>query len=377
VKPSLLLAAAGIVSATIHSASAEEIAIGVPMSLTGVYAFVGTSAVKGMQLAFDEINAGNELGAGRTIKLIVADDGSNTNQAITLVNRMATVDKVMAIAGPSASPTVLAASPVANQLQIPLLGIAVTPAVNKAGIWSNRILNSPATLMTVLSNYTLAAYKPKTVMTVASRDNDGAAAQAKVVRSVMEGKVTLLPEESAMMAETDFSALATKIASLKPDVVMITMNDSAAANIILQARQAGVDPKVHFVANNAAASASFLRIGGKAVEGVLVGTDAFPEVRTDPMAKTFVANFQKKYNAIPDQWGAVGYTIGRLYGNAIAKAKTPLSRQTLLDALLATRDFPVLMGSGKGNFSFTPGEREPSYDPILTVVKDGKFTPAP
>ncbi len=376
-KPSLLLAAVGLISATIHSAGAEEITIGAPMSLTGVYAFVGTSAVKGMQLAFDEINAGNELGAGRTIKLIVADDGSNTNQAITLVNRMATVDKVMAIAGPSASPTVLAASPVANQLQIPLLGIAVTPAVNKAGIWSNRILNSPATLMTVLSNYTLAAYKPKTVMTVASRDNDGAAAQAKVVRSVMEGKVTLLPEESAMMAETDFSALSTKIASLKPDVVMITMNDSAAANIILQARQAGVDPKVHFVANNAAASASFLRIGGKAVEGVLVGTDAFPEVRTDPMAKTFVANFQKKYNAIPDQWGAVGYTIGRLYGNAIAKAKTPLSRQTLLDALLATRDFPVLMGSGKGNFSFTPGEREPSYDPILTVVKDGKFTPAP
>jgi hypothetical protein len=164
-----------------------------------------------------------------------------------------------------------------------------------------------------------------------------------------------MPEESAMMAETDFSALATKIASLKPDVVMITMNDSAAANIILQAKQAGADSKLRFVANNAAASASFLRIGGKAVEGVLVGTDALPEIRSDALAKTFVANFQKKYNATPDQWNAVGYTIGRLYGNAIAKAKSPLSKQSILDAMIATRDFPVVLGSGKGNFSFTPG----------------------
>lgn len=368
--------AALAVAAGASSASAQEIAIGVPVSLTGVYAFVGTAAVKGLQMAVDEINAGSEAGPGRSLKLVIADDGSNTNQTITLVNRLANVDKVVAIAGPSASPTVLAVSPVVNQLQIPMLGIAVTQAVNKAGPWSNRVLNSPTTLMTVLANYTLDAVKPKTIMTVASRDNDGAAAQTKVIRSVLDGKVTFLPEESAMMAETDFSALSTKIASLKPDAVMVTMNDSAAANIILQARQAGTAPTVRFVANNAAASASFLRIGGKAVEGTLIGTDAFPEIRTDALAKTFVANFQKKYNATPDQWNAVGYTIGKLYGHALSNVKGPVTRQNLNDAVVAIRNFPVVLGSGKGNFSFSAGEREPTYEPILITVKDGKFMPA-
>ena len=229
----------------------------------------------------------------------------------------------------------------------------------------------------MLTNYTLESVKPKSVMTVASRDNDGAAAQSKVARSVMEGKVTIMPEESALMAETDFSALSTKIASLKPDVVMITMNDAAAANIVLQAKQAGAAASTRFVANNAAASASFLRIGGKAVEGVLVGTDAFPEIRTDALAKTFVANFQKKYSAVPDQWNAVGYTIGRLYGNAITNAKAPLTRQSLLDAIVATRNFPVVLGSGKSNFSFSPPDREPTYEPILITIKDGKFMQAP
>ena len=370
------LACAALITTTLSSVSAQEIVIGVPVSLTGVYAFVGNAAVKGLQQAVDEINAGNELGAGRTIKLVIADDGSNNNQAITLVNRMANIDKVLAIAGPTSSATVLAVSPVVNQLQIPMLGVAVTPAVNKAGPWSNRILNSPATLMTVLTNYTMDSMKPKSVMTVASRDNDGAAAQSKVARSIMDGKVTLMPEESALMAETDFTALSTKIASLKPDVVMITMNDAAAANIILQAKQAGAASNLRFVANNAAASASFLRIGGRAVEGVVVGTDAFPEIRTDNLAKTFVASFQKKHNAVPDQWNAVGYTIGRLYGHAISNVKGPLTKQSLLDALVGVRNFPVVLGSGKSNFSFDK-DREPTYEPILITIKDGKFTPVP
>ena len=364
------------IATAMSSVCAEEITIGVPVSLTGVYAFVGNAAVKGLQQAVDEINAGNELGAGRTIKLVIADDGSNNNQAITLVNRLANIDKVLAIAGPTSSATVLAVSPVVNQLQIPMLGVAVTPAVNKAGPWSNRVLNSPVTLMTVLSNYTLESIKPKSVMTVASRDNDGAAAQSKVARSIMEGKVTLMPEESALMAETDFTALSTKIASLKPDVVIITMNDAAAANIILQAKQAGAASNLRFVANNAAASASFLRIGGRAVEGVVVGTDAFPEIRSDTLAKGFVASFQKKYNAVPDQWNAVGYTIGRLYGHAITNVKGALTKQSLLDALVNIRNFPVVLGSGKSNFSFDK-DREPTYEPILITIKDGKFTPVP
>lgn len=367
---------AALIGAAATGASAQEILIGVPASLTGTYAFVGTAALRGLQHAIDEVNTNKELGAGRSIKLVVADDGSNNNQSITLVNRLVNVDKVMAIAGPSASPTVLAVSPVVNQLQVPMLGIAVSTAVNKAGPWSNRILNSPATLMTALTSHTLESYKPRTVMTVASRDNDGAAAQSKVARSVMEGKVTLMPEESALMAETDFSALTTKIATQKPDVVMITMNDAAAANIILQSKQAGVPSSVRFVANNAAASASFLRIGGRAVEGVLVGTDAFPEIRSDALARNFVTSFQKRYNAVPDQWNAVGYTIGRLYAQAIANAKTPLTRQTLLDSLVSLKNVPVVLGSGKSNFSFV-ADREPSYEPILITIKDGRFTPAP
>lgn len=381
--PFLLTAVA--LAAQVSSAAAQEIAIGVPVSLTGVYAFVGTAAVKGLEMAVEEINAGNEAGPGRKLKLVIADDGSNTNQTITLVNRLANVDKVLAIAGPSASPTVLAVSPVVNQLQIPMLGIAVTQAVNKAGPWSNRVINSPTTLMTALANYTNNAYKPKTIMTVASRDNDGAAAQSKVIRSVLEGKVQFAPEESAMMAETDFSALSTKIASTKPDVVMITMNDSAAANIILQSRQAGVPASQRFVANNAAASASFLRIGGKAVEGtlmaggpMLVAYDLPGGSPIKAIAQGYIKAYETKYGAgTMSTFGANTYDAGLLLQKAIptalkkAKPGSVEFREALRDALEQSKE--VVGAQGVFNMSAQNHNGMDQRARVMMTVKDGKW----
>ena len=352
-------------------ALAEDLVVGGVLSLTGVYAFVGKSAIRGMEMAVEEINASKSLGGTRKLKFVTEDDGSNNNQAITLLTKFATSAETIAIAGPTASATVVAAAPAANEHKIPMLGIAVSTAVNAAGPWSNRLLNSPAGLFEALSEYTYQRFKPKSVMTIAARDNDGAAAQSVVARKWLEGKVTLFPEESALMADTDFSALATKIASQKPSVVIITLNDSAAANIILQARQAGVGKEVQFISNNATAQPSFIKIGGKAVEGTVMATDALPEIRTDALTKTYVANFQKKFGAAPDQFATIGYTIIKLYGHAIGSIKGPVTRDGVRSALVSLKNVPVVIGDGKTNFSFDK-DRNPVYKPIIVEVRDQK-----
>ncbi len=356
-------------------ANAEDLVIGGVLSLTGPYAFVGKSAIRGMEMAVEEVNASKSLGGSRVLKLVTEDDGSNNNQAITLLTKFATNPNTLAIAGPTASATVVAAAPAANEHKIPMLGIAVSTAVNAAGPWSNRILNSPATLFEALSEYSYKRFKPKSVMTIAARDNDGAAAQSVVARKWFEGKATLLPEESALMADTDFSALATKIASQKPSLVIITLNDAAAANIILQARQAGVGKEVQFISNNATAQPSFIKIGGKAVEGTVMATDALPEIRTDAMTKAYVANFQKKFGAVPDQFATIGYTIVKLYGQAIGSVKGTVTRDNVRNALVNIKNAPVVIGDGKTNFSFDK-DRNPVYAPIIVEVRDQKHQTA-
>jgi branched-chain amino acid transport system substrate-binding protein len=357
------------------AATAEEFIIGVPISLTGIYGFVGKAAIRGMELAAEEINSGKELGP-HTLKLAIEDDGSVNNQTITLLNKFATSGRALAIAGPAGSAPSLAASPAANQAQIPMLSIAVTPAVNAAGPWSNRILSAPVTLVDALSDYVITKVKPKSVMTIGARDNDGAAAMPVLMRKLLQGKATLLPEESALMADTDFTALATKIASQKPSLVFISMNDAGGANIILQSRQAGVGNDVQFMSTNGIATQTFLKIGGRAVEGTLAVTDSAPHLRTDKLSQNFMAAFQKKFGAEPDQFASVGYTIIRVYGRVIAGIKGPVTRVAVRDGIAATKNMPVVLGDGKTNLSFDEA-RNPVYKPVMLVVKDGKFIAAP
>ncbi len=355
------------------TAHAEEFILGAPLSLTGTYGYIGPDVQKGMMQAIEEINASGGAGAGRTLKLIVEDDGSDRNQSITLARRMAQRDNALAIVGPNSTVTALAVAPVVNDLKIPMLGIAVSSAVTQAGPWSFHVMAPPNLLMTGLAKYTMDKLKPKTVLTVAGRDNEGAVAQIKAARAYFEGKTTLLPEESALMSETNFSALATKIASFKPDVVMIAMADANAASLIVQCREAGVDESTKFVGNNAQASPSFISIGGAAVEGAFMAADAFPQARQDATAVKFMADYQARNKAAPSQWSAMGYTMIRIMARAIAATATP-TRDGVREALGKVQGVETLLG--RDSFSFDAA-REPSYEPLVLTVKNGAFQLAP
>lgn len=369
----LTFAAAALVCA-VTAARAEDVVIGAPLSMTGTYGYIGPDVLKGMQLAADEINAGHEIGPDRTLKIVTGDDGSDRNQAITLLNRMAAQDHAIAIAGPNSTVTALAVAPVANDLKIPMLGIAVSSAVTKAGPWSYHVMAPPNLLMTGLARYVVDKLHPKTVLTVAGRDNEGAVAQIKAARAYFEGKVSLFPEESALMSETDFSALATKIASLKPDVVLIAMADANAASLIVQCREAGVENGTTFVGNNATASPSFISIGGAAVEGAYMAADAFPQARKDAMATRFIADYRQRNKAMPSQWSAMGYTMIRVLARAIASVPGPLTRDAVREAIGKEHDVVTLLGSAKFGFD---ADREPVYDPVVLTVKNGAFQVAP
>jgi len=354
-------------------ARAEDVTIGAPLSMSGTYGYIGPDVQRGMQLAADQINAGHEIGANRTLKLDIGDDASDRNQAITLVNRWGHGDAV-AIAGPNSTVTALAVAPVANDLKIPMLSIAVSSAVTKAGPWSYHVMAPPNLLMTALAKYIIDKLKPRTVMTVHGRDNEGAVAQIKVARDYMAGKVTLLPEESALMSETDFSALATKIVDRKPDVVMIAMADANAASLIVQCRQAGLDEHTIFVGNNATASPSYIRIGGPAVEGSYMAADSFTQARRDTLATKFMADYQQRFSAPPSQWSAMGYTIVQVLARAMAGIDGPVTRDLVRDGIGRVHGFETVLGSSDFGFD---AAREPTYEPLVLTVKNGAFQLAP
>ena len=93
-------------------------------SLTGDGASFGQSSVEGAQLAVEEINSAGGVLGGRKIRLLVEDDQSRPEEASSAVTKLITQDKVVAVLGEVASRRTLAAAPVAQKYQIPL----ITPA---------------------------------------------------------------------------------------------------------------------------------------------------------------------------------------------------------------------------------------------------------
>ena len=175
------------------------------------------------------------------------------------------------------------------------------------------------------------------------------------------------------MATTDFSVIATKIAAVKPDVVVVAMADANAASLIVQCREAGVEA-TSFFGNNATASPSFIRVGGAAVNGVFLVADAFVQGRIDPFATKFAADYRQRFKAEPSQWADLGYTLITVLARAIADVKGPLTREAIRDGIGRVHDLGSVLGTG--SFTFRP-DREPSYQPLILTVRNGAFQLAP
>ena len=349
-------------------AQGADIPIGVPMALTGPYAFVGVPIRNGIVAALEQANAGGALW-GR-IRVIEADDGSDKGQAVTLTNRMATVDKVLMILGPTSSIEGTAAAPVANDLRVPMFTSAVSADVLKAGPWSYKVTSSPADIMAELGIHAAKTLGVKRAVFVFNRDNDGFVAQKNAVRDTMAAAgVAVAGEEGILGSDTDFVALATKLADGGADCVYVGSPAEQGANLVIQARQAGLADSVRIIAPPSMASGAFIRAGGKAVEGAVVVADYFEGADT-PLNRSFVTAYRTKYKQMPDNWAAVGYTLGSLAVAVLRAAGPGADRERVRAAFGTIKDTPTVLG--RGTYSFGP-DRAPHYGAALITVRNGAF----
>jgi branched-chain amino acid transport system substrate-binding protein len=365
------LLVAGTCVVTSPAIHAQEIAIGVPMALTGPYAFVGVPVRNGIMLALEEADAKGVLGA--KLRIILEDTASEKSQAISLTNRLATIDRVLMMLGPTSSIEGTAAAPVANSLKMPMFTSAVSEDVLKAGPWSYKVTSAPRDIMTELGKYAVEELNVKKAVFVFNRDNDGFVAQKNAVRDVMKAAgVQIIGEEGILGSDADFTALATKLANSGADAVFVGSPAEQGASIVIQARQAGLGEKTTILAPPSMASASFLKTGGKAVEGVVFVADYFAD-SDSPQNKSFAEAYQARYKDKPDNWAAVGYTLGSLAVLVIKTAGPGADREKVRAAFSNLRNVPTVLGSGTYSLD---ENRAPHYGAAIMKVSEGRFVRA-
>jgi branched-chain amino acid transport system substrate-binding protein len=360
------MAASALLVSSIAAAAERKIAV--VMGTTGSFAFVAVPAINGMKIAEEDLRAEGFFGQD---KLVVTydDNRSDRQEAITLLNRVARDNSTLMFIGPVGSSEALAVGPVASSLKMPMFTTGTNPAILATGEWVFKAAENAEDFVRPIGDYIGKTVKPKACYLTAIRDNEAYLVYAKVFKdAVTAAGVRIVGEDTFLSSESNFASLATKIVASGADCLYVSTPPEVGANLVVQARQAGLPAKTVVVGNQNMAGDKYTAIGGKAVEGTYLMAE-FSPYSDNPASKEFVRKYSARYGSLPDSWAATGYSMMKVAAHAIRAAGPNPTRESVRAAMAATKDVPVVVGNGK--FSLDQN-RVPRFGSVILQIRDGK-----
>jgi hypothetical protein len=218
--------------------STGDILVGMYGSLTGDGASFGQSSVEGAQLAVEELNNAGGLLGGRKIRLLVEDDQSKPDEASNAVQKLITQNKVIAVLGEVASRRSLAAGPVCQKYQTPMISPASTnERVTAIGDYIFRVCFIDPFQGEVLAKFAYNDLKARKVAVLKDVQQDYSVGLTDAIQktfTALGGQV--LDPVSYSSGDADFKAILTQVRAQKPDAMFVTGYYPEAAIIVRQAR---------------------------------------------------------------------------------------------------------------------------------------------
>jgi branched-chain amino acid transport system substrate-binding protein len=360
----LVAALAGLIFAPSLSAQ-EPIKIGQFASLTGKEASLGQSSNTGTMMAIDDLNAAGGV-LGRPLLLVTEDTQSKPGETATVVKKLISRDKVVALLGEVASSRSLEAAPIAQAAKVPMISPASTnPKVTETGAYIFRTCFIDPFQGPVMARFAREHLKAKRVALVVSNSSAYSIGLAKFFReSFVANGGTIVLEQKYSEGDKDFKAQLTAIKAAGVDAVFNPGYYNEGALIVRQARDLGLTLPI-FGADSWEAEA-LIQLGGKAMEGAYLCSHYSPE-DPSPRVQNFVAAYKKRFGSTPDSNASLGYDSVLVLVDAIRRAGTT-ERNALREAIATTRDFMAVTGK-----ITIDSERNASKNAVIVQVRNGKF----
>jgi branched-chain amino acid transport system substrate-binding protein len=355
-----------LIGATAAARAEGTIKVGEYASLTGKEATYGQAAHKGTVLAVEEVNAAGGLLGGQKLELVTEDDESKPGQASTVVKKLISRDKVVAILGEFASGRSLEAAPICQNAKIPMISPGSTaPEVTRRGDYIFRVCfidPFQGTVMAKFAAHTLKARRVAILSSVSSAESVGLAKYFREEFTRDEGTVAL--EQKYTDGDKDFRAQLTAIRGADVDGVFVPGYYAEAGLICKQARALGLHVPLFGI--DGWESPELVRIGGEAVEGCYFATHFSPDNRS-PVVARFNARFRERWGDRSDTLAALGYDSVLLLVDAIKRAGTTEPAK-LREALANTKNLHAVTGT-----ITLDAQRNPTKSAVVLQVKNGAF----
>jgi len=359
-------------------AQTNEITIGITVTTTGPAAALGIPERNALDFVPKEIS-------GVPLKVIVLDDGGDPTNATTNARRFVTESRADIIMGSSTTPPTIAVSNVANEAGIPHIGLATLPITPDRAKWSVS-MPQPIPIMGKVIYEHMKAHNIKTVGYIGYSDSYGDLWFNDFKMQAVPMGMTMVDEERFARPDTSVAGQVLKLVAANPDAVLVGASGTAAALPQTALRERGYKGLIY--QTHGAASMDFIRIAGKAAEGVLMASGPVMSPETQPDSAltkkpglALNTAYEAKYGPNSrSQFAGHSYdafeVLKRVVPVALKTAKpgTGEFRDAIRQALLTERE----IACSQGVYNFTEKDRYGLDDRsrIILTVKDGKYTPA-
>lgn len=377
---SLTALMAGLVMA---SAARADIKVGFVTSLSGPGASLGIPYGRGIQAALaykGEVN-------GEKIQLIQLDDGSDPSAATRAARKLIEEEKVDLLIGTATTPSTIAMMAVATELKVPM--IAVSPLAGQpdpADQWGISVPQPAALLVKVVADR-MKRDGMKNIGYIGFSDAWGDLVYGGAKAAEADGEIKVLTNERYARVDTSVTGQILKVLATRPDAVLIGGSGTQGALPLLALAERGFKGKTYGTV--ALVNPDFVRVGGKAAEGIQVSAGPVIVAEQLPdghfakkLALEFRAAYQKANNMpTTDGFSAYSFDGWRIFTTAAERALTTAKPGTaefhkaLRDEILNTKE----LAGVHAVYNFKPGAYHGVDERALVIVRlvNGAWTYAP
>ncbi|MBS3803785.1 MAG: ABC transporter substrate-binding protein [Oleiphilaceae bacterium] len=359
---------------TMSAHAADPIKIGSFLSVTGPASFLGDPELKTLEMYVEQINENGGV-LGRPLELIHYDDQGNASSARSFASRLIRSDRVDIIVGGSTTGATMASVPLVEQAGIPFISLAgavvITDPVKK---WVFKTPQSDR----MAAERILEDMKDRgftKIGLISGTGGFGASGRTQTLNVAKRMGMEIVADVTYSGSDTDMTAQLTNIRNTKGVEAVLNFGFGQGPAIVTRNYdQLGM--KLPFYQSHGVASDSFLRLAGKAAEGLrlpgspLLVPESIPE--GDPQ-KNIVRNYKAEYEA---KWGQSVSTFGGYAYDGLMLAVNALEAAGSTDKAAVRDALEGIQGyvGVTGEFNMSPDDHnglDPDSFRILEVVNGG------
>jgi branched-chain amino acid transport system substrate-binding protein len=361
-------------------AAPDTIKIGVNAPMTGDIPKVGEGTKFAAEMWLEDVNAAGGLDIGGKkyqVELVIEDNESKAESAVSANTKIITQDEVLIIIGPQSSKQAVPAGQVANDNETPMISPwSTNPNTTLDRPWVFRAcflddFQGPAVANFVTEEFGFT--KAAVLYDIASDYPKGLAEFFKSAWEDLHGAGSVVAYESFTTKDSDFSAQLTKIRDSGAEFMFTPQYYNEIALIAQQAHQLGFSQPI--MGSDSWGSAELIPLCGEDCYNQFFTTH-YAAAGATGETKAFIDSYNAKHGYIPDDVAALTWDAFNLAKQAMQDCGTitgdiAADRKCVRDALAQVTDFAGITGT----MTFTPGSGDPSKCAVIVKINDaGEFT---